>query len=82
MFDYDESGDNTFEIYPAFVSNTKNYNFELEDFYADIINQQRNLAVIQVGNLIRYRSGFLEMYVKLINPRTLITYEFDQKKFS
>ena len=65
LFDYDESGDNSFDIYPAFVSNVSNYNFELEDFYADVINQQRSLAAIQVGNLIRYKSGFLEMYVKL-----------------
>lgn len=65
LFRYDESGDESFDNYPAFVNNLKNFNYELEDFHADVISHQNDLSYVRVGNLIRSSSGVLNMYVKL-----------------
>lgn len=65
LFRYDESGDDSFENYPAFISNLKNYNYELDDFHADVISHQNEISLIQVGNLIRTNNGRFLMYIKL-----------------
>jgi hypothetical protein len=68
LFRYDESGDETFDNYPAFVNNLKNFNYELDDFHADVISHQSGASAVRVGNLIRSKSGVLSMYVKLQYP--------------
>lgn len=65
LFKYDESGDSTFENFPAFVHNLKNFNYELDDFHTDVISHQNSGSFIRVGNLVRAKSGGLNMYVKL-----------------
>ncbi|MFT6715713.1 MAG: hypothetical protein ACJA0Q_000341 [Saprospiraceae bacterium] len=65
LFRYDESGDDTFENYPSFVNNLKNFSYELDDFNADVIAHQNSPTSVKVGNLVRANNGILTMYVKL-----------------
>ena len=65
LFDYDESGENTFENYPAFVCNTKMYNFDTTNLYQSIQAQSIVASPINVGTLIKADQGMLKFYVKV-----------------
>lgn len=65
LFKYDENGDNTFEKYPSFVNNLKNYSYDLDPFHASLIEHQNKFSALRVGNLIRAQGTLLKMYVKL-----------------
>lgn len=64
-FKYDENGDNSLTNFPAFVANTKNYNYELDSFKMNLSAQNQIKPKISVGNLLKLNGSVLEMYVKM-----------------
>lgn len=85
-FKYDENGNNSLSNFPAFVANTKNYNYELDSFKMNLKEQELKKPKISVGNLLKLNGSVLEMYVKVryndfyFDPHSVVVYMYEKTK--
>lgn len=84
-FLYDVNGDNSLSTTPAFVSNTKNYNYDLDSLKSNLAEQATESQKISVGNVLRLKGNTLEMYIKMryndfyFNAHSLAVYIYDKE---
>lgn len=87
-FKYDENGDNSLANFPAFVANTKNFNYELDSFKMNLKEQELRRPKISVGNLLKLNGSVLEMYVKVryndfyFDPHSVVVYIYEKTKIA